>query len=143
MYLICQKGRDDTLIEIRLASDSVATTDDGSFILVGSDANASPTDDTIIAVGGVYAASDGSSFPIAHMTCYSATGDIKWEKEKHYDELGILFDSMIKIPDGYLAAGANAVEKGSVSVVHCRIRCETRMEVVERWKKREGWFVYY
>ena len=71
----------------------------------------------IIVVGGVYAASDGTSFPTAQIACYSVDGEKKWEKEENYGELGILFDSIASIPGGYIAAGANAVEKSSVRIV--------------------------
>ena len=71
----------------------------------------------IIVVGGVYAANDGTSFPTAQIACYSVDGEKKWEKEENYGELGILFDSIASIPGGYIAAGANAVEKSSVRIV--------------------------
>lgn len=72
----------------------------------------------IIAVGGIYAAGDGSSYPIAQISCYSSTGELRWEKEQHDDEYGILFDAVANVPDGYVAVGVNAVEERNVRVVH-------------------------
>ena len=62
-------------------------------------------------------ASDGSSFPTAQIACYSADGEKKWEKEENYEEPGILFDAVGRIPGGYIAAGATAAEKSSVRMV--------------------------
>ena len=72
----------------------------------------------IVVVGGIYAAGDGSSYPLAQIACYSSSGELRWEHEQRYDELGILFDTIVKVPEGYLAAGANSMLDQTVRIVY-------------------------
>lgn len=75
-----------SLIDVRLSSNAVTVTEKGSFILVGSDGNASPTDQTQAAV----------------MCCTDAAGMLLWRYEAGESNTHNIFHSVSDAGNGII-----------------------------------------
>lgn len=71
----------------------------------------------IVVVGGTYENADGTGFPTALIACYTPEGKLLWQREEDYHELGFLYETIAKVPEGYVATGANSSAGASTHIV--------------------------